>query len=144
MRRATITVPPSLEGELDAFMSAQPARPSLTSVVEAALTAYLKAPDRVESSRLVDLIRVRQEIRDIGKKYGATRIGLFGSVANGTDTPTSDVDLWVETGPNVTLFDLAAMRAELAALLDCAVDVLTLEGLARAQRDALIDASLVL
>jgi len=144
MRRATITVPPELEEELESFMSAQPARPSLTSVVEAALTAYLNTPDNGQPSRLVDVVRSREAFRRIGRKYGATRIGLFGSVADGTDTPASDVDLWVETAPNVTLFDLAAMRAEFTTLLDCPVDVLTLGGLSDKEREALIDASLVL
>lgn len=144
MRRATITVPPELEEELESFMSAQPARPSLTSVVEAALTAYLNTPESVATSRLVEVVRSREAVRRIGRKYGATRIGLFGSVADGTDTPASDVDLWVETAPNVTLFDLAAMRAEFTTLLDCPVDVLTLGGLSDKEREALIDASLVL
>ncbi|WP_430866892.1 nucleotidyltransferase family protein [Demequina aurantiaca] len=144
MRRATITVPPQLEDELESFMGAQPARPSLTSVVEAALTAYLNPRDKMESSRLVDVVRSREAIRGIGVKHGATRIGLFGSVANGTDTPASDVDIWVETAPNVTLFDLAAMRSEFTTLLGCPVDVLTLEGLPQSEREALVNASLVL
>lgn len=144
MRRATITLPPKLEDELEAFMRAQPARPSLASVVEAALTTYLSEPEDSQQSRLVDVVRSREAIRDIGLRHGATQIGLFGSVANGTDTAASDIDLWVEASPHLTLFDLAAMRAEFTALLDCPVDVVTLGGLSGKDREALIHGSLIL
>lgn len=44
----------------------------------------------------------------------------------------------------MTLVDLASMRAEFAELLGCPVDALTVEGLADAKREALVEASLVL
>lgn len=42
MKRATITIPDDLEEELEAFLRAQDAVPSLTSVVQAALRRYLE------------------------------------------------------------------------------------------------------
>ena len=144
MRRATITVPDELAHALDGFMAAQPARPSLTSVVEAALEAYLLAPRAVSPSRLAHVARSRGFVVEAARTHGATRVGLFGSVAEGADGPDSDIDLWVETGPGVTLFDLAAMRADLEELLGSPVDVLTLGGLDDGARDALIARSFVL
>ncbi len=144
MRRATITVPDELARALDEFMAAQPARPTLTSVVEAALESYLLAPPAGEPSRLVRVARSRERIVDVARAHGATRVGLFGSVAAGTDGPESDIDLWVETGPGFTLFDLAALRAELTELLGAPVDVVTLGGLDDDAREALVARSLVL
>jgi len=86
----------------------------------------------------------REAILSIGEKHGATRVGLFGSFANGTANSASDVDLWVETAPGVTLFDLAAMRVELTLLLGRPVDLLTLGGLDGADRDALITETVML
>lgn len=144
MRRATITVPDDLAQALDAFIAAQPARPSLTSVVEAALESYLLAPGPGPSSRLAHVARSRGRLVEVARAHGATRVGLFGSVADGTDGPGSDIDLWVETDPGVTLFDLAAMRAELEDLLGSPVDLLTLGGLDRGAREELIARSFVL
>ncbi|HEY6320640.1 MAG TPA: hypothetical protein VJA16_03660 [Thermoanaerobaculia bacterium] len=41
MRRATITLPDDLEAELESYLAAQDAAPSLTRLVEAALRRYL-------------------------------------------------------------------------------------------------------
>jgi metal-responsive CopG/Arc/MetJ family transcriptional regulator len=42
MKRATITLPDDLEADLEAYLAAQDAAPSLTGLVEAALRRYLK------------------------------------------------------------------------------------------------------
>ena|SRR6187551_3654902 len=146
MRRATITVPDALDRALEDFIAAQPARPSLTSVVEAALAHYLQEPAPGEhfTSRIVDVVRNRQRLVELARARGAVRIGLFGSVAQARDTAGSDVDFWVEVGPTMGLFELAALRYDLAEELGCEVDVLTLGGLDARAREELITGSLVL
>lgn len=146
MRRATITVPDELDRALSEFMAAQAARPSLTSVVEAALVAYLgQSPaSEGEPSRLLDVVRSRQQISQIVEAHGGERVGLFGSVAEGRDGADSDIDMWVELRPDATLFDLAQMRADLEALLGATVDLVTLGGLDDEARSALVARSLVL
>ncbi|PKQ25273.1 MAG: hypothetical protein CVT64_10625 [Actinobacteria bacterium HGW-Actinobacteria-4] len=144
MRRATITVPDELAHALDDFIAAQPARPSLTSVLEAALEAYLTQAPTGCTGRLAHVARARPRLVQAARDHGATRIGVFGSVAEGTDGTDSDVDLWVETSPGATLFDLAAMRAELEAVLGDRVDLVTLGGLDAAAREELIARSFVL
>lgn len=42
MRRATVTIPDDLEKELDAFLRAQDAAPSLASVLQVALRRFLE------------------------------------------------------------------------------------------------------
>jgi metal-responsive CopG/Arc/MetJ family transcriptional regulator len=42
VRRATITLPDDLEAELESYLAAQDAAPSLTGLVEAALRRYLQ------------------------------------------------------------------------------------------------------
>lgn len=41
MRRATITLPPDLAAEVEAYLGSQEPRPSLTSLVQTALRRYL-------------------------------------------------------------------------------------------------------
>jgi hypothetical protein len=46
MRRATITLPDDLEAEIESYVAAQDATPSLTSLVEEALRWYLQLEER--------------------------------------------------------------------------------------------------
>ena len=50
---------------------------------------------------------------------------VFGSVLHGQDTENSDLDILIDTLPDTTLFDVGAIRHELAKLLGVPVDVLT-------------------
>ena len=50
---------------------------------------------------------------------------VFGSVARGEDTDTSDLDILVDPTAETTLLDIGAIRHELRALLGVPVDVVT-------------------
>lgn len=56
------------------------------------------------------------------KKYGLTRIGIFGSVARDEQTETSDVDVCYE-GKVHSLLTLDIIQTELEKLLGCPVDL---------------------
>ena len=56
------------------------------------------------------------------KKYGLTRIGIFGSVARGEQTADSDVDVCYE-GQAPSLLTRHMIQRELEQLLDCKVDL---------------------
>lgn len=56
------------------------------------------------------------------KKYGMTKIGIFGSVARGEQTDDSDVDVCYE-GEAPSLLTLDKIQVELEQLLDCKVDL---------------------
>ena len=58
----------------------------------------------------------------------AHRVGnarVFGSVALGTDTDDSDLDILVEPTEQTTLLDIGAIRHKLLMLLGVPVDVVT-------------------
>ena len=67
----------------------------------------------------------RSEIREIVLMHRAVNARVFGSVAHGSDTEESDLDILVDTTPDTTLFDLGAIRYKLRNLLGIPVDVLT-------------------
>ena len=56
------------------------------------------------------------------KKYGMTKLGIFGSVARGDQTVNSDVDICYE-GQAPSLLTLDMIQTELEQLLDCKVDL---------------------
>jgi len=67
----------------------------------------------------------REAIRQIVERHHARNARVFGSVREGLDVDGSDLDLLVDTTEETTLFDLGAIRTELADLLGVEVDVLT-------------------
>ena len=60
---------------------------------------------------------------------GARRIRLFGSVARGEDSETSDIDLVVDIDPETGIFDLLRMQREAEAILGRQVDLVPSNGL---------------
>ena len=50
---------------------------------------------------------------------------VFGSVARGEDTETSDLDILVEVPKGVTLLDMVSLQRELEDVLGISVDVVT-------------------
>jgi uncharacterized protein len=77
----------------------------------------------------------RMEILGIAGRYGARNIRLFGSIARGTATETSDVDFLLEMEGGRSLLDLVAIKQELEDLLGRQVHVVTEPSLSPYIRD---------
>jgi predicted nucleotidyltransferase len=69
------------------------------------------------------LRRHRRAILDLADQRGARNVRVFGSVARGEDTDTSDIDLLVDLDDGVGLVTLAGLRRQLSELLKVEVDV---------------------
>ena len=67
----------------------------------------------------------REAIRRVVEAHRARNPRVFGSVLDGTDTEASDLDLLIDPAPEITLFDIGAIRHELLQLLGVQVDVVT-------------------
>ena len=81
------------------------------------------------------LISKRNEILAIATKHGASNVRIFGSVARGEDTATSDVDILVDMHGDRSLLDLVALKQDIEELLGRRADVLTEESISRYLRD---------
>ena len=84
--------------------------------------------------------RRRQDLIAAAAAYGVTNLRVFGSVARGTDRPDSDLDLLADLPPDMGLFDLGRVQAELEAIVGSQVDLVPASDLkpgvrARADRD---------
>lgn len=73
----------------------------------------------------------RDEIVQAAARRGVRNVRVFGSVARGEDNAESDIDLLVDIDPDVGLFAIGALEAELEELLGRDVDVV----IARALRE---------
>lgn len=67
----------------------------------------------------------RDDILRLASAYGASNVRVFGSVARGEDTETSDIDFLVSMAPDRNLLDQAGLLADLQELLGRTVDVVT-------------------
>lgn len=67
----------------------------------------------------------RDAIRRVVLAHHAKNPRVFGSVLSGQDTEASDLDILIDTMPNTSLMDVAAIQVELENLLGVPVDVLT-------------------
>ncbi|HTY48087.1 MAG TPA: nucleotidyltransferase family protein [Steroidobacteraceae bacterium] len=67
----------------------------------------------------------RDDVRRLVERSRACNPRVFGSVLEGKDTESSDLDILVDTLPGVTLFDLGGLQVALQDLLGVSVDLLT-------------------
>ncbi|MDQ3505330.1 MAG: nucleotidyltransferase domain-containing protein [Actinomycetota bacterium] len=87
-------------------------------------------PSGDDSDRRPTLTRnLISAIRQIGAAPKGRELRLFGSVAEGTDTVDSDLDVLVTFDPDASLFDVAALGEELEELLGVLVDIVSAGGL---------------
>ena len=84
------------------------------------------------------IAEIQSTVRDVLRRRGVVRASVFGSVARGEATASSDVDFLVEFEPGRSLVDLAGLRLDLAELLDRDVDVATRGSLHPALRERIL------
>ncbi len=59
--------------------------------------------------------------RELEKRYGVTKLGIFGSVARDKSDADSDVDVVVEMAPN--LFRMVSLKEDLEKVFGTKVDL---------------------
>ena len=67
----------------------------------------------------------REQILQLAASYGARNVRLFGSVARGDNSPSSDIDFLVDLDPDGSLMDLGGLLMDLQEMLHARVDVAT-------------------
>ncbi len=87
---------------------------------------------------LNDMLSRRAEIKRIADRHGARHLSVFGSLARGQATDTSDIDLLVELDANRSLLDRIALKHDLEDLLGRPVDVINRKSLNPALCDQIL------
>jgi predicted nucleotidyltransferase len=72
-----------------------------------------------------DILNRRDEIMAVARRYGASDIRIFGSVARGDATESSDVDFVVRFEPGRSLFDQGGLLMDLRQLLGVRVELVS-------------------
>jgi predicted nucleotidyltransferase/DNA-binding XRE family transcriptional regulator len=113
----------------------QPSLPTLAKLVEAAgCDLELRVRPRWPRHRLRGplgrrLLKHRVSVLKAAERHGVGLLGVFGSVARGEDTPSSDIDLLVTLPRGMGLIGLGRVERELSQLLCARVDLVPAEGL---------------
>lgn len=80
-------------------------------------------------NRFMNFDQIRKfapQINSIAQKHGISGVYVFGSVARGENTASSDVDFLVKMKPGASLFGTAGFSYEVEKLLGIPVDVVPL------------------
>ncbi len=75
---------------------------------------------------LESLRQFTPQLNRIAQKHGISKLYVFGSVARGETTPTSDVDFLIEMLPDASLFGAVGFSYEAEKLLEKRVDIVPL------------------
>ena len=69
---------------------------------------------------------------------GVKSLAVFGSVARGEETPSSDIDVLVEFDRPVGLFEFIRLKLFLEGLTSCRVDLVTADAIRPAMRSNIL------
>ncbi len=83
----------------------------------------------------MDVEEIKKGAAPILRRFRIGKAAVFGSVARGTATPNSDVDLLVEMPRPYSLFDFLTMKGELEDVLGRKVDLIEYANLKPRIRD---------
>ena len=90
------------------------------------------------------LFERRDEILEVTRSYGATNVRVFGSIARGDETDTSDIDLLVDLPEGEAPLVVVDLAGALSALLGRTVDVATPALLREVIRDEVLSSAIPL
>ncbi len=80
----------------------------------------------------------RKAILRLAAGYGASNVGVFGSVVRGEAGPGSDVDFLVTMETGRSLLDLIGLEQQLKVLLSRKVDVISERGISSYLKDRIL------
>lgn len=122
----------------------QPSLPMLVGLVEAAgcdleLQVRPRAPrERLRGELGRRLLKQRPRIIATAARHGVRVLGVFGSVARGEETNSSDVDLLVAVPEGMGLIALGRVEKELSDLLSARVELIPAHDLKAVVRQNLL------
>jgi uncharacterized protein len=86
----------------------------------------------------MNIEEIKEKITPILRKHQIKRAGIFGSVATGKTTKSSDVDILVELGNKISLLEYVGIKYELEDLLGMEVDLVEYEAIKPRLKDRIM------
>ena len=98
----------------------------------------MKDTTRTNPAQKPSLDSIRERVLPILERYGATRAGVFGSLARGELSDDSDVDILVELRNDLSLLDVARLNREIEESLGLDVDLVEYDSLKPRIKDKIL------
>ena len=87
---------------------------------------------------------LKPQVLEVARRYGASNLRIYGSIATGKEHQASDLDLLIGLPKGQSLLGLISLRQELEDLLGCPVDVTEAEKLHPLIRSQILEQALAL
>ena len=81
---------------------------------------------------------IKKMVIPILKKYNIVQAGFFGSFTKGENTSSSDIDILVELGNAISLFEFVRIKFELEDKLNLKVDLVEYKAIKPRLRDRIL------
>lgn len=85
-----------------------------------------------------EILALLRAYRAESEEYGVKSLAIFGSVARNEETEESDIDILVEFGQPVGLFEFVRVKAHLEKILNRPVDLVTPEALKKQLKEQIL------
>lgn len=86
----------------------------------------------------MEIEEIKNAIVPVLIRHHILRAGLFGSVATGSTSSKSDIDILVELGNKISLLDFVGIKHELEDLLNRKVDLVEYQAVKPRLRDRIM------
>ena len=102
------------------------------------MTRKMKTPNK---SRNLSVLQenIKKLKPTLSRKFKVKRIGIFGSIANGTARRSSDVDVLVEFSQGVDLLDFVALERYLSEQTGAKIDLVSKKAVRPEFQDAILN-----
>ena len=87
---------------------------------------------------------IKEKITPILQRYGIKKAAIFGSLAKGEATSSSDVDILVEIKNDMSLLDSVGMKLELEEAINRKVDLVEYETIKPLIREKILNEQVVI
>ena len=86
-----------------------------------------------------NLMKIKLKIKEIIKKQGIKKAGIFGSYARGNQKASSDIDILIEPTKEMGFFEIVSLENELKKVLKKKIDLLTYASIHKLLRDRILN-----
>ncbi|TSD64948.1 nucleotidyltransferase family protein [Inquilinus sp. KBS0705] len=91
-----------------------------------------------------DIEKYKALILPVLKRYFIKRAAIFGSVAKGSQSTTSDVDLLIEGQNDFTIFQLLMLEEEISKLVNRKVDLVEYNAIKPSIRNEVLNSAVAI
>ena len=81
--------------------------------------------------------------KDILSQYGVKKAAVFGSYARGSNREDSDIDILVELGKSISLFDYVGLKLDLEDTLGKKVDLVQYKTIKPSLKDYILNDEII-